>query len=98
VPLFPDVRREQELNWHALLEATPADAQIFRPLNREASLRTQLDKIIRRAGVRSLRKPFISLRASAACDLVGRYDIRTSTGLAGPKSRGHAEALQPCGR
>ncbi len=78
VPLFPEVRRELESLWHSLPDGTPADAAVFARVQIGTNLRTQLEKIIRRAGVKKLPKIFVNLRASAACDLVDRYGIRAA--------------------
>ncbi len=78
VPLFPEVRTELDRLWHALPELTPAEAPIFGRVRFDKNLRTQFEKIVRRAGVRKLPKPFVNLRASAACDLVDRFGIRAA--------------------
>ena len=65
VPLFPEIEREL-LKLH--LEAKEKAEYVFPELRADTNLRTALEKIIRRAGVKAWPKLWQNLRSSAATD------------------------------
>jgi integrase len=69
VPLFPAVA-EALREWH--LEAEPGD-RVFPDLGRSTNLRTQLLKILKKAGVEAWPKPFNNLRATRASELAAEF-------------------------
>ena len=71
VPLFPEVRKALE---DAFALATEGDVYVisrYRDCN--ANLRTQLQRIAKRAGVALWEKPFMNMRASCATELAQSY-------------------------
>lgn len=69
-PLFPEVRLALEALWE---QASPGAVWIFprlRLAGGSTNLRTQLRRFCARAGVEPWTRPFVSMRASAATDLV----------------------------
>ena len=75
VPLFPELRPHLEQAWD---EAAPgATFIITRYRDRNSNLRTQLERIIRKAGLKPWGKPFQNLRSTRETELVNDgYDIR----------------------
>lgn len=73
VPLFPELRDCLEEVWE---QAEPgAEHVITRYRDTNANLRTQLQRIIRRAGLRPWPKPFQNLRSSRETELAERFPI-----------------------
>jgi integrase len=71
VPLFPELRPYLE---DAFALATPGqEFVITRWRKRRCSMRKMLQQIAHRAGVKLWPKPFVNMRASAATDLVQRF-------------------------
>jgi integrase len=80
VPLFPDVEREL-LKLHC--EATPGEEYVFPDLRGDSNLRTTLEKIILRAGVKPWPKLWQNLRASAATDLAKTVPSHIAASICG---------------
>ncbi len=80
VPLFPDVEREL-LKLHC--EATPGEEYVFPDLRGDSNLRTTLEKIIFRAGVKPWPKLWQNLRASAATDLAKTVPSHIAASICG---------------
>lgn len=71
IPLFPELR---PLLLDAFEQAAPgAEHVITRYRSTSANLRTQLNRIIRRAGLAPWPRPFHNLRASAQTELAARF-------------------------
>lgn len=76
VPLFPEIRREL-LNCEA--HADPADEYVITGARRvSANLRTQFERIAKRAGVKVWPKPFHNMRASRQSELMADYGLSTA--------------------
>lgn len=80
VPLFPDVEREL-LKLHC--EATPGEEYVFPDLRGDSNLRTTLEKIVLRAGVKPWPKLWQNLRASAATDLAKTVPSHIAASICG---------------
>jgi integrase len=73
IPLFPELRPHLEAVWE---QAEPgAEYIITRYRNNNANLRTQLERIILRAGLKSWPKLFQNLRSTRETELVEDYPI-----------------------
>ena len=73
IPLFPELRPYLEAVFD---EAEPGTEHIItRYRNENANLRTQLLRIIKRAGVKAWPKLFHNLRASRQTELAGRFPL-----------------------
>ena len=76
VPLFPEIRREL-LNCKD--HARPADEYVITGVRRlSANLRTQFERIAKRAGVKVWPKPFHNMRASRQSELMADYGLSTA--------------------
>jgi integrase len=73
VPIFPELRPYLEEAFELAPERTVYVINRYRDTN--ANLRTQLNRIIRRAGVEPWPKLFHNLRASRETELAGNYPI-----------------------
>ena len=71
VPIFPELRPYLEAAWDAADEGT--EFVITRYRQRNANLRTQLERIIARAGSEPWPKLFQNMRASRATELAAEY-------------------------
>jgi len=71
VPIFPELRRYLQDVWE-MPETTGTVYVITRYRDSNANLRTQLERIIRRAGLEPWEKPFQNLRATRATELVSQ--------------------------
>ena len=78
VKLFP--RLLAVLEEHRELTGNQSEYVVDRPCYRarDANLRTQLGKILARAGIPSFHRPFDNFRASASTDLATIYPIKTA--------------------
>ncbi len=77
VPLFPELRK---ILMGAFESAEPGGAPWIITKYRDAgqNLRTQLGRIIRRAGLAEWPKPFHNMRASRQSELMAEYDLSTA--------------------
>jgi integrase len=81
IPLFPEVAKELRA-W--MLECPEThDDSVFPDITAESNLRTQTEKLIRRAGVEQWPKLYNNLRSSAATDLVRKHPIHIATKICG---------------
>ena len=80
VPLFPDVEREL-LKLHC--EAEDGAEYVFPDLRGDSNLRTTLEKIILRAGLKPWPKLWQNLRASAATDLAKTVPSHIAASICG---------------
>jgi integrase len=80
VPLFPEVEREL-LKLHC--EAAPGSEYVFPNLRADSNLRTTLEKIILRAGVKPWPKLWQNLRSSAATDLARTVPSHIAASICG---------------
>jgi len=71
IPLFPELRPHLEAVWDEAPEGT--EFVITRYRQRNCNLRTQLERIIRKAGLTPWPKLFQNLRASRATDLATQF-------------------------
>ncbi len=71
VPLFPELRPHLEVAWETAKEG--AEFVVMRYRSTAANLRTQLLRIMRRAGVEPWPRLFQNLRASCATELADRF-------------------------
>ena len=72
IPLFPELREQLEEAWD-LLGDEPAEYVITRYRSANQNLRTQFQKIIRRAGLTPWPKLFQNLRASRQTELAAEF-------------------------
>jgi len=70
-PIFPELRPLLDAGWE--LAGKDAVYVISRNRNTESNLRTQLGRIIEKAGIVPWQKPFVNLRASCRTDLEERF-------------------------
>jgi integrase len=80
VPLFPEIEREL-LKLH--LEAKEKAEYVFPELRADTNLRTALEKIIRRAGVKAWPKLWQNLRSSAATDFARSIPSHIAASICG---------------
>jgi integrase len=81
VPLFPEV---EPFLLKALQEATPGQSKIITIYGKNNSnLRTQAQRIIKRAGFELWPKPFHNLRASCETELVEKFPVHVVTAWLG---------------
>ena len=81
VPIFPEVRMYLDQVWE---EARPgAEYVITRYRGGNANLRTQLERIISRAGLQAWPKLFQNLRATRETELVGSFPLHVVTAWLG---------------
>jgi integrase len=71
VPIFPEIRPYLDACYFAAAEG--AENVIVRYRDRNSNLRTQLERIIKRAGLKPWPKLFQNLRASRATELAKQY-------------------------
>ncbi|MBI1348986.1 tyrosine-type recombinase/integrase [bacterium] len=71
IPLFPELRPFLEAAFHAAPDG--AVYVVERVRSRSANLRTQMLRMIRRAGLEPWTRPFHNLRASCETDLANRF-------------------------
>ena len=81
VPIFPELRQHLEAAWDAAEEG--ATYVITRYRDGNANLRTQLNRIIKRAGVKAWPKLFHNLRASRATELANEYPAHVAAAWLG---------------
>ncbi len=74
IPLFPELRRYLQEVWEQTEPGTEYVLTRYRDTN--ANLRTQLERIIRRAGLNPWPKPFQNLRATRETELAETYPIQ----------------------
>ncbi len=74
VPLFPELRKYLQEVWD-LPETTGTEFLITRYRSGNANLRTQLERIIRRAGLEPWAKPFQNCRSTRETELAKDYPI-----------------------
>ena len=83
IPLFPELREQLE----ALLldENTPEGSEyvITRYRRKNSNLRTRLEKIIKRAGLKPWPKPFQNLRSTRETELAEEYPLHVVTAWLG---------------
>ena len=73
IPLFPEIRPYLEAVWE---QAEPGTEYVItRYRNGNANLRTQLERIIRKAGLEPWVKPFQNLRSTRETELAETYPI-----------------------
>lgn len=78
IPIFPELRPYLEAVWE---EAEPGTEYVItRYRDANANLRTQLQRIIRRAGLKSWPKLWQNLRASRATELANEYPAHVAAG------------------
>jgi integrase len=73
VPIFPELRPYLEAAFDAAPDGAVYVIQRYRHKN--ANLRTQFERIIRRAGVEPWQKPFQNLRASRETELTAQFPL-----------------------
>jgi len=73
IPLFPELRPHLEAAFDEAAEG--AENVIVHHRDRNANLRTQLLRIVRRAGVEAWAKPFQNLRSTRETELAEKYPI-----------------------
>lgn len=71
LPIFPELRPYLEAAWDAAAEG--AEFVIARHRHKNINLRTQLERVIERAGLKTWPKLFQNLRASRATELATEY-------------------------
>jgi len=81
IPLFESV--EVELLKLFAEPATSPDDRVFPDIAADSNLRTTLEKIIRRAGVKQWPKLWQNLRASGASDMAMEYPSHVATAICG---------------
>jgi hypothetical protein len=73
IPLFPELRPHLEECWEL---AAPGDRYVItRYRDARANLRTQLLRIIRRAGLTPWERPWQNMRASRETELAGEFPL-----------------------
>lgn len=73
VPIFAELRPYLDAAWDQVPPGTPGTAPVIvRYRDRNSNLRTQLERIIRRAGLEPWEKLFQNLRATRATELVSQ--------------------------
>lgn len=80
IPLLPEIEREL---LKLLAEADDYAEFVFPAVRADSNLRTTLEKIIRRAGVRQWPKLWQNLRASGASDLARVHPAHVATAICG---------------
>ncbi|MGE5612375.1 MAG: tyrosine-type recombinase/integrase [Bacillota bacterium] len=75
IPLFPELQKYLQDVWDELPEGTQAEYVITRYRDTNANLRTQLCRIIRRAGLEPWPKLFHNLRSTRQTELAEKYPI-----------------------
>lgn len=73
IPLFPELRPHLEAVWELADEGTEHVITRYRDSN--ANLRTQLGRIIRRAGLEPWPKLFVNLRSTRETELAGQFPM-----------------------
>ena len=81
IPMFPEIRRHLEVTFDEAEEGAEYVINRYRTTN--TNLRTQLQRIIKRAGVEPWPKPFNNLRSSCETDLCERFPIHVVTAWLG---------------
>ncbi len=81
IPLFPELRAALEALYHAASEGTEWIINRYRDPTQ--NIRTQLAKIIRRAGLVPWPKLWVNLRATRATELAALYPVHVSSAWMG---------------
>lgn len=76
IPIFPELRPYLDLVWNEVPEGTEFLITRYRDAN--ANLRTQLQRIIKRAGLEPWPKLFQNLRASRETELLDDFNIKVA--------------------
>jgi integrase len=73
LPIFPELRPHMEAVWE---QAAPGTEYVInRYRDRNANLRTQLERIVRKAGLEPWPKPFQNLRSTRETELAEQFPI-----------------------
>ena len=83
IPMFPELRPHLDQVWE---ESGPSDVYVvtrYRNTNTNANLRTQLTRIIQRAGLEPWPKLFQNLRSTRETELVRDYSIHVASSWIG---------------
>src|SRR5262249_48777225 len=75
IPLFPELQQALQDVWDEIPEGTEATHVITRYRDTRQNLRTQLCRIIRKAGLKVWPKPWHNLRSTRQTELAERYPI-----------------------
>jgi hypothetical protein len=74
IPLFPELRTYLD-DAYDLIEPGPGSVHVINRHRKTTNLRTQLCRIIRRAGLKPWEKPFHNMRASRETELAAEYPL-----------------------
>lgn len=96
IPIFPELREPLESVYFAALETGELPEYVItRYRDRNANLRTQLERIIRRAGLKPWPKLFQNLRSTRETELTEKYPIQVVCEWIGNSAAVAMERLRP---